>query len=106
MMMMLDVLPQELDGDQRRALTAFCCTVMDAISSSDTAQSRAAVVTHAFRRALLCGSCAEAPRSWLVFMYELRALVDVIEQTTRRRSRDVLTLRRIVDENWDLFDDN
>jgi hypothetical protein len=104
--MILDVLPWELDGDQCCAFTTFCYTVMDATSCCDAAQSRAPFVARAFRRALMSGSCADDPRPWRVFMYELRALVDVIEQTARTRSHDVATLRRIVDENRDLFDDN
>jgi hypothetical protein len=104
--MILDVQPRELDRDQCGAFTAFCCTVMDATSCCDAAQSRAPVVARAFRRALLSGSCDVDPRPWLIFMYELRALVDELEQTARKRSRNVVTLRRIVDENRDLFDDN
>jgi hypothetical protein len=104
--MMLDILPRELDGDQCCAFTAFCCTVMDATSCCDAAQSRAPVVARAFRRALLSGSSADDPRPWLIFMYELRTLVDELEQTARKHSRNVATLRSIVDENRDLFDDN
>jgi hypothetical protein len=104
--MMLDVLPLELDGDQCSAFTAFCCTVTDATSWCDAAQSRTSFVARAFHRALLAGSCADDPWPWQVFIYELRALVDELEQTERKRSRDVVTLRRIVDENRDLLDDN
>jgi hypothetical protein len=102
---MLDVLPLELDGDQNCAFTAFCCTVADATSWCDLAHSRASFVTRAFHRALLSGSFADDPRPWRAFLCELRALVDELEQTARKRSRDVVTLRRIVDENRDLLDD-
>jgi hypothetical protein len=102
---MLDVLPLELDDDQCCAFMAFCCTVADAMSCCDAAQSRAHFVARAFHRALVSGSCADDPRPWRVFMYELRALVDELEQTARKRSRDVVTLRRIVDENRDLLHD-
>jgi hypothetical protein len=102
----LDVLPLELDGDQCCALTTFCYTVTSATTSScDAAQSKAASVARAFHRALLSGSCTDDPRPWRGFMYELRALVDELEQTENKRSYDVMTLRRIVDENRDLFDE-
>jgi hypothetical protein len=103
---MLDVLPLKLDRDQCRAFTAFCCTVTDAASWCDAAQSRVSFVARAFHRALLSGSCADDPRPWRVFMYELRALVDELEQTSRKCSCDVMTLRCIVDENQDLLDDH
>jgi hypothetical protein len=103
--MMLDVLPLELDDDQCCTFTAFCRTVADATSWCDAAQSRASFVARAFYRALLSGSSADDPRPWRIFMYELRALVDELEQTGRKRSGDVVTLRRIVDENRDLLDD-
>jgi hypothetical protein len=104
--MMLEILPLELDGDQCCAFTTFCCTVTDATSWCDVAQSKASFVTRAFHRALLSGSFADDPRPWRTFMYGLRALVDELERTARKRSRGVATLRRIVDENRDLLDDN
>jgi hypothetical protein len=84
---------------------AFCCTVTDATSWCGGPQSRASFVARAFHRALLSGSFADDPQAWRTFMYELRELVDELEQTARKRSREVVTLRRIVDENRDLLND-